>query len=252
MSLVHSTLLYLHILIGTLCLLLFWLPVISKKGSKLHNKSGRCYYYSMLFIAGSGIIMSTLVLIDPIAVYASANPLPADKVEHFVRTRRHFSSFLLLLSLLTWVTVRHAYSVLQVKANLQQLKTSQYQLPVVMLLLGGIYMLWFGWQSRTPLFMIFSVVAIFTAVNIWRYSWQKQLAERQWIIEHFSSMISSGIALYTAFFAAGGRRILADVLVGHWQIVSWVIAPLLGVSAIILFKKHFERKFRVIAKQQLN
>lgn len=248
MSLIHSTLLYLHILIGALCLLLFWVPVFSKKGSKLHNISGRGYYYSMLFIAASGIIMSTLVLIDPIAVYASTNPLPADKVEHFAHTRRHFSSFLLLLSLLTWVTVRHAYGVLQAKADRQRLKTSEYQLPVMMLLLGAVYMLWSGWQSRTPLFMIFSVVAIFTAVNIWRYSWQKQLAERQWIIEHFSSMISSGIALYTAFFAAGGRRMLAGILIGHWQIVSWVIAPLLGMLAIILFKKHFERKFRVIPR----
>lgn len=248
MSTIHSTLLYLHILFGAICLLLFWLPVFSKKGSKIHNTSGRIYYQMMLFVAASGVIMSIMVLIDPIAVYIRDNPLPANKVAQFVNERRHFSSFLLLLSVLTWVTVRHAYAVLQAKSARQQLKHWQLQLPVLALLLGSFYMLWSGWQSGTVLFMIFSSVGIFAAIGMLRYTWQKQLAERQWIIEHFSSMIASGIALYTAFFAAGGRRILAGVLVGNWQIVSWVIAPLLGMLAIILFKKHFERKFRVIPR----
>lgn len=245
MSTIHSTLLYLHILLGAICLLLFWLPVISKKGSKIHNTSGHLYYQMMLFIAASGAIMSTLVLIDPLAVYTSGNPLPADKVAQFEHERRHFSSFLLLLSVLSWVTIRHAYAVLKAKAALNQLKHWQLQLPVLMLLVGSLYMLWSGWQSGTVLFMIFSVVGLFTAISIWRYTQQKKLAERQWIIEHFSSMIASGIALYTAFFAAGGRRMLAGILTGHWQLVSWVIAPALGVLAIVLFKKHFERKFRV-------
>ena len=245
MSTLHSTLLYVHILLGAICLLLFWLPVVSKKGSKIHNVSGRLYYKMMLFIAASGAIMSILVLIDPIAVYTSGNPLPAEKQEHFARARRHFSSFLLLLSVLTWVTVRHAYAVLQVKSALQQLKCWQLQLPVLLLLLGSCYMLWSGWKSGTVLFMVFSTVGIVTAISIWRYSYQTKLAQRQWIIEHFSSMIASGIALYTAFFAAGGRRMLAGILTGHWQIVSWLIAPIIGVLAIALFKKYFERKFRV-------
>ncbi|CAM5188051.1 hypothetical protein [Alishewanella longhuensis] len=250
MSTIHSTLLYLHILLGAVCLLLFWLPVISTKGSKLHSTSGRVYYQMMLFIAASGAIMSTLVLIDPVAVYASANPLPTDKVAQFQAERRHFSSFLLLLSVLTWVTVRHAYAVLHAKSTRQQLKHWQLQLPVLLLLLGSFYMLWSGWQSGTNLFMIFSIVGIFTALGIWRYVWQKQLAQRQWIIEHFSSMIASGIALYTAFFAAGGRRMLAGIITGHWQIVSWLIAPILGVVAIALFKRHFEKKFRVTNSHQ--
>lgn len=245
MSTIHSTLLYLHILLGAVCLLLFWLPVISQKGSKIHNTSGRLYYQMMLFIAASGAVMSTLVLIDPIAVYTSGNPLPANKVAQFAHERRQFSSFLLLLSVLSWVTIRHAYAVLKAKTELNQLKSWQLQLPVLLLFVGSIYMLWSGWRSGTVLFMIFSVVGLFTAASIWRYTRQKALAQRQWIIEHFSSMIASGIALYTAFFAAGGRRMLAGVLTGDWQIVSWVVAPTLGVLAIVMFKKHFERKFRV-------
>ncbi|WP_423186894.1 hypothetical protein ACO1PK_01355 [Alishewanella sp. d11] len=247
MALIHTSLLYLHIFFGALCLLLFWLPVISQKGSKLHNFSGRIYYYFMLFIAGSGMVMSAMVLFDPIAVYTSGNPLPAAKVDAFVAARRQFSSFLFLLSILTWVTIRHAYEVLAAKDQRQLLQRWQLQLPVAVLFCFSFYVFWLGWQSKSPLFMIFSSVSFFSAIGIWRYIWQRQIKKRQWIIEHFGNMIGSGIALYTAFFAAGGRKILADILTGHWQIASWVIAPLLGVLAIQLFKKHFQRKFNVTA-----
>jgi hypothetical protein len=39
MSALHSILLYTHIALGSIALLLFWLPVIVKKGSKLHNNA---------------------------------------------------------------------------------------------------------------------------------------------------------------------------------------------------------------------
>lgn len=250
MTYVHSLLLYLHIFVGALCLLLFWLPVISQKGSKLHNLSGRIYYYLMLFIAGSGMVMSAMVMFDPIAVYTSGNPLPAAKVDAFIAARRHFSSFLFLLSILTWVTVRHAYAVLIAKEQRQLLKRWQLQLPVVVLFCFSFYVFWLGWQSKSSLFMIFATVSFFSAIGIWRYIWQRQLNNRQWIIEHFGNMIGSGIALYTAFFAAGGRRMLAGIITGHWQIVSWLIAPILGVAAITLFKRHFEKKFRVTNSHQ--
>lgn len=245
MSTIHSALLYLHIILGVICLVLFWLPVICQKGSKLHNLSGRVYYYMMLFIAASGVIMSSMVLIDPIAVYVTGNPLPAEAVAAFEQQRRHFSAFLLLLSLLTWVTIRHAYAVLEAKAELQQLKRLSLVLPIICLFVCSVYVFWLGWQSGTVLFMIFAGVGLVNALAFARYSFQKQVAARQWIIEHFSSMIGSGIALYTAFFAAGGRRMLAEILTGHWQIVSWIAAPALGLAAIALFKNHFARKFRV-------
>lgn len=245
MSMIHFTVLCLHIAIGALCLVLFWVPVITKKGSKLHNVSGVLYYKFMLFIAVSGAIMSIMVLIDPIAVYAVNRPLPADKIASFVYARRQFSSFLLLLSVLTWVTIRHAYAVLKIQANLQALRKWPFQLPVAALFIGSLYVFYSGWQHGNLLFMIFSGVGAFTAISVWRYSYQRQIAQRQWIIEHFSTMIASGIALYTAFFAAGGRRLLADILTGQWQIVSWVAAPTLGLLAIVTFKRHFKRKFRV-------
>ena len=61
MNYLHTTLLFLHILLGAICLMLFWVPVASAKGSMLHNTAGKLYYKMMLFIAGSGVLMCLMV-----------------------------------------------------------------------------------------------------------------------------------------------------------------------------------------------
>lgn len=245
MTYLHSALLFLHILFGAICLMLFWVPVFSNKGSMLHNTAGQLYYKMMLMISGSGVMMSLMVLFDPIMVYGQHPNWTADRIKEFIQERRQFSFFLLQLSLLAWVTVRHAYGVLQAKQQLTLLKTPAYQLPVLMLLLGSFSLAKIGVKSGDMLSMIFSGVGVMTAIGILRYVRQRNLQPRQWIIEHFTSMIGTGIALYTAFFAAGGRHLLAEVLPGQLQLLSWILAPMLGIAAIMLFKGYFRRKFRV-------
>ncbi|OYW96679.1 MAG: hypothetical protein B7Z18_01035, partial [Alishewanella sp. 32-51-5] len=130
MNYLHTTLLFLHILLGAICLMLFWVPVVSAKGSMLHNTAGKLYYKMMLFIAGSGVLMCLMVLFSPTMIYGQNPNWTAAQLQKFITERRLFSFFLLQLSLLTWVTVRHAYGVLKVKAELVQLRVWSYQGPV--------------------------------------------------------------------------------------------------------------------------
>lgn len=245
MNYLHTTLLILHIALGAICLVLFWVPVVSAKGSMLHNTAGKLYYQLMLLIAGSGILMCLMVLYSPTLVYGQNPNWTAAQLEKFISERRQFSFFLFQLSLLTWVTVRHAYAVLKVKTQLSQLRVWTYQGPVWLLLAGSIVLAIVGFRAGDVLSMVFSGVGVSAVIGNLRYIRTVQLQPRQWIIEHFTSMIGTGIALYTAFFAAGGRRLLAEVLTGQWQVISWIIAPVMGISAIMLFKRHFSRKFRV-------
>ncbi|KKO46380.1 hypothetical protein WG68_06340 [Arsukibacterium ikkense] len=245
MLLIHTSLLYFHIALGAVALILFWLPVFSRKGSKLHVNAGSVFYYLMLVIAASGMALCVIGLADPIAIYAADKALTAAQQQRLLIWRIPFSQFLLLLSLLTWVTVRHAVAALRVKENRAILKGIAFQGPNLMLIPGGIYVLWQGIGIGMPLLIIFAIVSIITSLSICLYIYQRQIKPRQWIIEHFSAMIGSGIALYTAFFAAGGRRILAQWLPGEWQIVSWLAAPVIGVSAMILLTGYYKRKYKV-------
>lgn len=251
MSVFHTSLLYLHIALGAVALLLYWLPVIARKGSKLHINAGKAFYYTMLVVSSSGIVMSLMGLYDPIAIYTAGRQMSAEQVQRMLVWRVPFSQFLLLLSLLTWVTVRHAIGVLQAKSDRAMLRRWFYQGPVLLLFPTALYVAYQGITVGMPLLIIFAVVSLITATTISFYVYKAEIQPRAWIIEHFSSMVGSGIAVYTAFFAAGGRRMLAEILSGQWQLVSWLAAPVIGLTALILLTGYYKRKYKVLPHQAL-
>lgn len=251
MSLIHTTLLYLHIALGAVALLLYWLPVIARKGSKLHINAGKVFYYLMLIVSGSGIVLSLLGLYDPIGIYTAGKQMTAAQIERMLIWRIPVSQFLLLLSLLTWVTVRHAIGVLHAKNDRSMLRRWFYQGPVLVLFPTALYVAYQGLTVGMPLLIIFAVVSLVTASTISLYVYKKEIKPRAWIIEHFSSMVGSGIAVYTAFFAAGGRRMLSQWLPEQWQLVSWLAAPVIGVTAMILLTGYYKRKYKVLPNKAL-
>ena len=251
MSLIHTTLLYLHIALGAVALLLYWLPVIARKGSKLHINAGKVFYYLMLIVSGSGIVMSLLGLYDPVGIYTAGRQMSAEQIQRMLVWRVPLSQFLLLLSLLTWVTVRHAIGVLRAKADRSLLRRWSYQAPVILLFPTALYVAWQGITVGMPLLIIFASVSLVTATTISLYVYKKEVSPRAWIIEHFSAMVGSGIAVYTAFFAAGGRRMLAELLPENWQLVSWLAAPAIGAIVLITLTGYYKRKYKVLPQKAL-
>lgn len=251
MQTLHTFLLYLHIALGAVALLLYWLPIIVRKGSKLHISAGNIFYYIMLLVSGSGVVLSLLGLADPVAIYAAGKQLSAEQIQRMLVWRVPLSQFLLLLSLLTWVTVRHAIGVLRTKHNRALLRRWNYQGPVLLLYPTALYVAWQGLTVGMPLLIIFACVSLITATTISWYVYKTAVSPRAWIIEHFSAMVGSGIAVYTAFFAAGGRRLLAQWLPGDWQLISWLAAPVIGTVVLISLKGYYKRKYKVLPQKAL-
>jgi hypothetical protein len=247
----HTTLLYLHIVLGAIALVLYWMPIITRKGSKLHINAGKVFYYLMLIVSGSGIVLSLLGLCDPVGIYTAGKQMTAAQIERMLVWRIPLSQFLLLLSLLTWVTVRHAVGVLHAKNDRSMLRRWFYQGPVLVLFPTALYVAYQGLTVGMPLLIIFAVVSLVTASTISLYVYKKEIKPRAWIIEHFSSMVGSGIAVYTAFFAAGGRRMLSQWLPEQWQLVSWLAAPVIGVTVMILLTGYYKRKYKVLPNKAL-
>ena len=251
MHTLHTVLLYLHIALGAVALLLYWLPIIVRKGSKLHISAGNIFYYIMLLVSGSGVVLSSLGLADPVAIYAAGKQLNPEQIQRMLVWRVPLSQFLLLLSLLTWVTVRHAIGVLRAKADRSLLRRWYYQAPVILLFPTALYVAWQGITVGMPLLIIFACVSLVTATTISLYVYKKEVSPRAWIIEHYSAMVGSGIAVYTAFFAAGGRRMLAELVPENWQLVSWLAAPVIGTIVLIALTGYYKRKYKVLPQKAL-
>lgn len=246
---VYSILLYLHIALGSVAMVLYWVPVMAKKGSALHIRAGKLFYHLMLIIAGSGLALSLLGLLDPISIYVAGKNLTDAQVQRMLQWRIPVSQFLFLLSLLTWVTVRHAIAVLHARSNRGLLRQLRYQGPVWLLFPTALYVLYQGIHMNMTLLIVFAIVSLITAFNISRYVYRAQVSERAWLIEHFSAMVGCGIAVYTAFFAFGGRKLLAQLLPGQWQLISWLAAPTIGLAVLLLLTGYYKRKYKVQSVQ---
>ena len=246
-QLIHQSAFYLHVTIGSLALIAFWLPLFAKKGSANHKKFGKAFVYCMYIVSISGVVMTMLVLIDPIAIRFPEKVLTAEQIKNISYQNRVFSSFLFMLSILVFCSTRHAVTVLKVKENRSQLKTISYLLPIIFLGLMGALMFWFGLEESIILFNVFGGISFFTSLGMIRYIFKTQLKQREWLIEHLGSIFGAGIGAYTAFFAFGGRKIFSLFLSGNLQVVPWILPCVVGIAASIYFSKKYRKQYRVEA-----
>jgi len=248
-QLVHQSAFYLHVAIGSLALIAFWLPLIAKKGSKNHKLFGNIFVYCMYVVSISGIIMTMLVLIDPIAIRFPDKVLSTEQINNISYQNRIFSSFLFMLSILVFCSTRHAVTVLKVKADRRMLKTTNYLLPIIFLGLMGALMFGFGLEDDILLFNIFGGLSFFVSIGMMRYIFKAELKQREWLIEHLGSILGSGIGVYTAFFAFGGSRLFETFLNGNLQVVPWILPSIVGIAASLYFSKKYRKQYRVQASQ---
>lgn len=239
MHTLHQTLLAVHVICGAILLFLFWMPMLAKKGSPLHIKSGQYFGWLMYFVTIPGFLMSMLVLWDPVAtrgvdVAAIAN------LDKFLAMNRAFAFFLAVLSLLGFVQLRHAILVLRDGPARSQVRRPQHYVPIVMLLLGGILLLPLGLVFSIPLFSIFGVISTVSAIRTFKFLLAKTVDRSAILREHIGNMIACGIAIYTAFTAFGGRRLFE--LSWQWELVTWVAPGVIGTIAIAMYNRKYTAK----------
>ena len=241
MTYLHSSLFFLHIVFGCTALILFWVPMWTKKGQLNHKKFGRYYRNVMYGVAGTGAVMAAIVLAIPLTIkheYAD-NENAAAIAENI----RYFWSFLLYLALLSYTSTKHGDAVLRVKENRSQLRTFGYVAPIALLFACGPLFIAIGLMRGNTLHTIFGVLGIFVGGGMLRYIFKQAVGKRSYILEHVGSMIGSGIGAYTAFLAFGGRQLLDGA--GSYQVIFWVAPGVIGGIAAHLLCKKYGKIFNV-------
>jgi hypothetical protein len=243
---VHQIAFFIHVIIGSIALIVFWLPLFAKKGSSKHRLFGNLFVKGMYTVSISGLIMSTLVLIDPIAVRLPEAIMSTEKTNSFILQNRIFAGFLLMLSVLVFSNVRQSIVVLEAKADRSRLKTKFHLSLLVILGLLGITMAVVGFIFEILLFKIFAGLCIANSLAMLYYIFKPSIKKREWIIVHLGNILGAGIGAYTAFFAFGGNRLFADILTGSLMVLPWVLPSIIGVTASIYLTKKYSQQYRVI------
>ncbi|MCU7555281.1 hypothetical protein OCL06_11845 [Alteromonas sp. ASW11-19] len=232
----YQLLVWLHVAAGGIALVLFWVPIFYTKGSPRHIQSGRLYANCMLFLSLSGAVSALMVIAAPAYFKAGLFDEGADKAA-VAAAIRQFMAFLFYLCILVLTNVVYATVVLKVKANVRQLRQWRYQILPAMLLLSALGVLITGVIHSHIMFMIFSLIGLMSTVDIFRYCWRETASRNDWMRAHIGNICGSGIGVYTAFMAFGGRSLFSDL--GQWQWVFWIAPAVVGSVLISRAVKHY-------------
>ena len=242
---IHQTAFYFHVTCGALALIVFWLPMLGKKGTAFHKLYGKVFAYGMYAVSVSGFIMAILVLADPIGVRVPEGNLDAATAISLAERNRIFSGFLLMLSVLVFASVKHSILVLRAKTDRSVLRAPWHVTVMSVQGVMGLAIGVIGVAQGNILFLIFAVIATLSSYGMLHYTFKKEIKAREWFLQHLGNIIGAGIGAYTAFFAFGGSRLFAELFAGQLQFIPWIIPGVVGITATNWLTRKYARHFRV-------
>jgi len=224
MQLLFDSMRWAHIASGFLALCVFWLPIVTKKGGRLHIKIGWVYVWAMASVSVTAFFMGVYRLtID-------AGPDP-DAIP--------FSWFLLLIAILSSSTVWYGIRVLRYKRRKKAHRHFVDLLFPSLLFSMGIGISIYGWVISFPLLQYFPILAIFLGGSQLVYWLKVPETKSHWIVEHIVGMLSCCIATVTAFTVFGAPRLLQ---VDSVSLIVWFVPTIILVPLIIGFSNFYKRK----------
>lgn len=231
-----------HIVGGALGLLTFWLPVVFRKGSPKHKKTGTWFVWGMSAAGLTGLAMTLWWLADPMVRIRTPIADPAVLERAYLQVRLA-GGFLGLLSLMLLANLRHGVLVLRAKAERSALRAPVHVLLLGLVSVAGAAGIITGLRHEHVLLQVFGGIGLFNGLSALRYAYKAELSSREWWIEHLSMLFTCGIAAHTAFFVFGGARFVGQIFSGGWMLLPWLLPSVVGVSAILLVSRHYRRKF---------
>jgi len=234
-----------HALVGLIGLTLFWIPVVTRKGGRQHKAVGRWFMRAMWFTGVTGFAMAMLLYVDPLATRSADFMQSVTNIDEQAASLRQSGNFFLLLSLLLLTTAQRAEVVLVAKQERMRLRSIKYLFLPVSLATVGIYLGIFGVRDDSILYKVFAGVALFTSSTYLHYIFKPQINHFDWVLEHLTGAIGSGIAAHTAFFVFGANRITGSLFAGDYRLIPWIAPAAVGGLAIVIAKRLYRKKFSV-------
>jgi hypothetical protein len=224
MDLITKTLLFIHVATGGVSLVLFWLPVVTKKGGKIHNRIGILHVYAIWVVVITAFLLSVKNLM--VGNYTAAG-------------------FLGFLTILTSAPLWYAKAILKHKKGITKAYFYGFKVLHTLIFVSGAgLVLWailLKVQGAAILMLVFGILGL-TAFPDAFSSFENIQSKEKWVITHLRGMLSTGIAAYTAFFAFGGRQFFEHILTDQWMVIPWVLPSIIGAFGIRYWRSRYTPK----------
>lgn len=240
-----------HLGAAFLGLLVFWLPLLARKGGRIHVVCGRIFVVCATATLLSAFIICAWRLIDPIGSLPLELQPSSEQAADVGRLVRLVFGFLGALAYYTSVTLVLAIRVIRTRHDADSLAGFSTRLLVwsqVGVSLALIIYATIAWIENSS--EIFSSISIGAGIaglgTAWwdlRFIKRPQTSPMFWWYKHMEFMLRTGIAFHTAFAVFVVSPWLGRLGSGAWSLVPWVVPPALGLPAIWLWVRHYRRRF---------
>ncbi|AEI47403.1 hypothetical protein [Runella slithyformis] len=222
-----------HIAVGFLALAVGLVPMLSKKGSRLHNVTGLIYYWSMVVVAVSAVV---LVFLSP------------------VTDGRLFLTGIAVFSFYLCFTGRRSLK----QRNNEPVRWYDWGISGLMAATAGA-MVSYGLYHLSSLWLegkfesigvLFIVFGFFAGSNA-RYDFKRyrspdtaKYGKREWFFMHIVRMCGSYIATFTAFALVNIRYVFPDSPAVVY-IATWILPGVIGGMIISRVVRFYLVKFKI-------
>ncbi|MEM6794649.1 MAG: hypothetical protein AAF725_11765 [Acidobacteriota bacterium] len=227
-----------HALFGFTGLVAFWFPVFARKGGRLHRVAGKVFVYSGYWVTVSAGFSCCLLGWK----IRSGGARGLDPYATVI--------FLAYLAWVTFVMLRYSIGVLRTKKDPTRLDTPGHRFLANSALVASLSLVAIGLmlesQQKILLFAL-APIGLTVGLPMRRYMRGDFETPRAWFYEHMSATLGAGIAFHTAFAVFGASRIFTLPTSGLMSILPWLLPTLVGTPTLVLWRRHYRRKFGDLA-----
>ena len=234
-----DTLIALHITTGAPGLLMFWVPVLSRKGGERHKFWGRLFTFLMLATGAFAASMASLTLLAPMQTHPQLVDHPEFSDPALVRGI--FGHMMLYLAILTVNLAWYGWLCVSSKTRHEGIRSWHNFAVQLVLALAATNCFLQGLQIGQPMMMGIAFVGFATVgTNLW-FMLNEKPRPIDWLTEHIKAHVGTGISVYTAFFAFGAVRLMPELALAP---ALWAAPLVTGLSLILYHQRAVTRRFR--------
>jgi hypothetical protein len=217
------TFLIVHVTTGAVGLVLFWVPVIGRKGAVNHRRFGKAFSYLMLITASMAIGMGTCTILDPVATHPKLTQ-PAAWIQGI------FGWMMLYLAILTISLVWHGLVTVRNKRQHEANRAWPNVSLNLLVIAAALYCAYRGWLINEVLMMGIAVVGVASGITNLVFIFREVPSKLTYQLEHVKAAVGAGISVYTAFMAFGFVRFMPSNALNPKM---WSIPLIVGLALII-------------------
>lgn len=211
-SILHQINIFIHVLSGSLALITAIIAMVTKKGGRLHRKSGKAFLFLITIVIVTGLIGVFVFQVN---------------------------TFLLVITLLSGYQAFSGYRIIINKSNTVKILDVFVAL---ITLSSGIYFLYYFKSIGmiwAPIIIYSTVGTLFAIVayDFLRYLIPKNRYKKLWLYEHIYKMVAAFTALLSAFVGT-----VFPQYHPYSQFLPSIFGTLLAISFIVYFYRKNRRR----------